>query len=167
VRAPSPQPEENLDKDILLAELKQNRKQKVEEHAVISLVYELRERLVDAEIKNITRSMPNVYYFEDILQISNSIIDSVMRDAKKKILDKRDNDVTRIIAELVFEICRLRKSANDYAEAINQGTVDKLEKFRKYLVGDELPEPKEPKKEEKKSWGIPLFDFFSGWNENT
>jgi len=159
--------EESVGKDNLLGELKVFRKQRAEDHSVISTVSELRDRLVDAEVKNITRSMPNVYYFEDIIQISNSIIDSVLRDAKKKILDRRDTETTRAITELIFEICRLRKISNDYAEAINQGTVDKLEKFRKYIVGDDFPSDSQaPKKEEKKAWtSFPLFDFFSGWNE--
>jgi hypothetical protein len=87
--------------------------QLAEEHATIRDVYEFRERLVDAELKNISRAMPNVYYFDDILQISNSIIDSVVKDTRKKILEKRgESDMVRLVSELMFENCKLRKTAN-------------------------------------------------------
>ena len=153
-----------------------------EEHATIRDVYEFRERLVDAELKNISRAMPNVYYFDDILQISNSIIDSVVKDTRKKILEKRgDSDMIRLVSELMFENCKLRKAANgnyfrfnrkliaflEYAEAINQGTLDRLERLKKSLVDDAFDSytspTTTPKKQAPPKRGFGLFNFFVGW----
>ena len=82
----------------------------------------MRERLVDAEIKNLGRTMRNVTSFNDLVEESNFLIDSVIKDMQKRVVDKKiENDNIRIIADLLIENCKLRKVANDYALAINQG----------------------------------------------
>jgi len=154
------------DKDWLLQELKKFRNSRAEEHSFINLVYEMRERLVDAEIKNLARAMRTVTNFSELIDESNFLIDSVTKDMQKKVIDKKiENDNIKIISDLIIENCKLRKVANDYAFAINQGTLDKLEKFSKYwpTQGSLQKNQKEAPKKNKIWSYFPLFDFFSGW----
>lgn len=154
------------DKDWLLQELRKFRNSRAEENEFIKLVYELRERLVDAEIKNLARAMRTVTNFSELVEESNFLIDSVLKDMQKKVIDKKhENDNIKITSDLIIENCKLRKIANDYASAINQGTIDKLEKFSKYwpTQGSLQKNQKEAPKKNKIWSYFPLFDFFSGW----
>lgn len=153
------------DKDWLLQELRKFRNSRAEENEFIKLVYELRERLVDAEIKNLARAMRTVTNFSELVEESNFLIDSVLKDMQKKVIDKKhENDNIKITSDLIIENCKLRKIANDYASAINQGTIDKLEKFSKYwpTQGSLQKNQKEAPKKNKIWSYFPLFDFFSG-----
>eukprot|EP01114_Cavostelium_apophysatum_P007635 TRINITY_DN1977_c0_g3_i1.p1 TRINITY_DN1977_c0_g3~~TRINITY_DN1977_c0_g3_i1.p1 ORF type:complete len:748 (+),score=244.89 TRINITY_DN1977_c0_g3_i1:240-2483(+) len=153
------------DKDWVLQELKKFRASRAEEHSFINLVVALRERLYDAELKNLTRTMRTVTTFADIVEESNVLIDSVLKELEKKVDKKVENDNIKIISEVLIENCKLRKIANDYSEAINQGTLDKLEKFKKHWPTQgrlEAAAKAQPKKH--RLWGnFPLFDFFTGW----
>lgn len=98
--------------------------------------------------------------------MSNSIIDSVIKDIQKKVVEKKvDNDNIRVISDLIQENCKLRKIANDYTEAINQGTIEKLEKFSKYWpTSGQLAENNKQTTKRNRIWNsFPLFDFFTGW----
>ena len=68
------------------------------------------------------------------------------------------------MSEILIENCKLRQIANDYAEAINQGTVEKLEKFTKYWpTRGRLDEAAKQQPKKTRKWSsLPLFDFFSG-----
>jgi len=126
-----------------------------------SVVYSLRERLVDSEVKTLSRTMRNISKFEDYIFISNSIIDSVMKDVRRRVLSKNvDHDMKSLIADLILENCKLRKMSNSYMEVINGPTVEKLGNFVHYY-GDTLA------KGQKKIWqNLPFFNFFSKGDSN-
>jgi len=153
------------DKDWLLQELKKFRTSRSDEHAFMTLVYEFRERLFDGEIKNLVRTMKTVTSFKDMIEVSNSIIDSVIKDIQKKVIEKKvDNENIKLISDLILENCKLRKIANDYTEAINQGTLDKLEKFKKFWpTAGKLADNAKKNTRKSRIWNnFPLFDFFTG-----
>jgi hypothetical protein len=143
------------------------RKARADDYAFLSNVYEYRERLCDAEVKNLTRTMRNVNFFGDIIHISNTIIDSVIKDVKRKAAEREaDNDMIRLAADLIQENCKLRKVANDYAEALNQGTIEKLDKFKKYWPSQGAMTPQKDASKSNSIWDrFPLFDFFGGWKK--
>jgi len=157
------------EKKLLMEELKQLRNIKSEEDTFLGIVHELRERLRDAEIKNLARTMRNVNFFNDLVLYSNCIIDTVLKDIQRKVIDDalyENNNMIHLIADLILENCRLRKVANDYAEAINQGTIDKLNRFRKYwpTSGSMVPRDQVRIQQQNSFWNhLPLFDFFTGW----
>lgn len=129
--------------------------------AFFSVVYALRERLNDSEVKTMSRAMRNISKFEDYIFISNSIIDSVIKDVRRRVLNKNvDKDMKNLVADLLIEVCKLRKMGNSYMEVINGPTVEKLGKFVD-TYADSVG------KDKKKSWQtFPLFNFFSGWEQN-
>jgi len=158
-----------VDKDWLLEELKRFRKSKAEDHEFLSMIYEMRNKLCDSELKSLGKTMKSAASFGDIVAISKNIIDSVITDVKKKAQEK-ENDMIRLVSDLLLENCKLRKVANEYAESINQGTVDKLEKYKKLLPvqgqmtikrGDSISD------NHISIWNhFPLFDFFNGWQDS-
>jgi len=166
--------EENLfkensgDQQWLMDEFKRFRKSKAEDHEFLSAVYDLRNRLSDSELRSLSRTMKN-NAFGDLVTVSRNIIDSVSKDVQKKAKDK-DNDMICLVSDIIVENCKLRNVANDYSEAINQGTVEKLEKYKKLWPvsghmtvrkGDSISSDHIP------IWGhFPLFDFFNGWKAN-
>jgi len=156
---------EKMDKEALMEELKQFKTKKAQLHEFLSSVYELRERLFDCEIKNLTRAMRYVQSFEDLLYISGNVIDSVSNDAQKKVGDRHETEVG-LIVELIVENCKLRKSTNDFMMAIHRATVEKLKRFNEqwpHVVPPppQLQQPPAPPKRKSVIWGFPLFDFFS------
>jgi len=148
---------EKMDKEGLTEELKEFRAKKAKGHEFIASVYELRERLFDAEIKNLNRAMRYMQSFEDILFNSQNIIESVEKDIRKKAADFDKETEIGLIAELLVEICKLRKNSNDYVEALNRTAVEKLERFNQVW----------PNVDKSKSLRnhFPLFDFFNTWKK--
>jgi len=154
---------EKMDKEALMEDLKQFKTKKAQLHEFLSSVYELRERLFDCEIKNLTRAMRYVQSFEDLLYISGNVIDSVSNDAQKKVGDRHETEVG-LIVELIVENCKLRKATNDFMMAIHRATVEKLKKFNEqwpHVVPPPPPQTQPQPKRKSVIWGFPLFDFFS------
>lgn len=91
-----------------------------------------------------------------MLSVSNSIIDTVSTDIQKRVLENpSDNDLVQLLAAITFENCKLRKVSNDYAEALNRGTLDKLEEWKKKFYEEEPTLPPPPKEK------VTLWGFFS------
>jgi len=157
-----------VDKTWILEELKRFRKHKAEEHEFLSLVYEMREKLSEADLKNLSKTMKAALSFADVVMTSGNIIDSVAKNAAKTAQEKQ-NDMIKLVADLLIENCKLRKVSNDYAEAINHGTVEKLDKIKKvWPQGPKTVKKGDPISDNHVSiWNhFDLFDFFSGWQDS-
>jgi len=151
----SPDPATMKQEDII-EELYKLRNLYKEELQAIAIFTELRERLNGSEIRNLTRLMKTENFFFDLLSVSNSIIDTVSTDIQKRVLENpSDNDLVQLLAAITFENCKLRKVSNDYAEALNRGTLDKLEEWKKKFYEEEPTLPPPPKEK------VTLWGFFS------
>lgn len=145
-----------LPKDLLQEELTKLRNFREEEIEFFKFIDEVRKRLTHAEIKSLARAMRNVTNFSQLVDESNALIDSILRDLQRVIERTYNNNVTKI-SDLIIENCMLRKKLNDYASAINQRTLDKLDKFK-----GNWPAQKGASKKKTILSYLPLFDFFSG-----
>jgi len=89
--------------------------------------------LHDSDVQRINKVLkPDISSFEELVRISNQCIEGVLCEVKSSVPLIPDNDKElQLLCTLIIENCKLRKTANDYAEAINRPTLEKLNDWGK------------------------------------
>ena len=101
---------------------------KVDEKLFLDKVIDCRQRLEDSQLSVLSRRMREIMGFKDLIQISNTVIDSVVAQLERDL--QRDLPEGRAtILEIVKTSAEIRKINNDVSEGINQPTLDKLRQF--------------------------------------
>lgn len=119
---------------------------KEDENRFLSLLVDLKQRLEDSQLSILSRRMREIVGFKDLIQISNTVIDSIIGHVDREIA-RGIRPGRKTILELVKESAQIRKVNNDVAEGINQPTLDKLQQFnREYNSAKDLQRasPKKP-----------------------
>lgn len=105
----------------------------IEERKHIHLILDLRDKLNDANLAVMNKTMRSVLSFNELVQLSDACIDNVLKEAKKlfKLPGLRNPSLMALAIDLVIEVAVLMKRCNDFSVGINQPTLEKLEKFKK------------------------------------
>jgi hypothetical protein len=117
---------------LFFVELKLFRETKSDEHTFLSIMYELRNRLNDAELETLKSCMKDVVLVSELVPLANNIIETVLADIKKRLLpiDKyRRYDLIRLCTDLFTENCKLRKVVNSYLTLVNTEESAKEKEF--------------------------------------
>eukprot|EP01088_Endostelium_zonatum_P017779 TRINITY_DN540_c5_g4_i2.p1 TRINITY_DN540_c5_g4~~TRINITY_DN540_c5_g4_i2.p1 ORF type:complete len:1425 (-),score=665.69 TRINITY_DN540_c5_g4_i2:150-4424(-) len=101
------------------------------ERRYIRLIMSLREKLNDANLAVMNKTMRSVLSFKKLTQLSNACIDNVLRESKNmyKIQGLKNPSLMCVCIDMVMEVAILMRRNNDFSEGINAPTLEKLERF--------------------------------------
>lgn len=128
---------------------------KEDEQRFLTLLKDLMQRLEDSQLAILSRRMREIVGFKvatsshkDLIQISNTVIDSIIGHVEREIARGVKPGRATILALVKVvkrspqESARIRKVNNDVAEGINQPTLDKLQQFDRDYNSTYFPQPK-------------------------
>ncbi|ELR19645.1 viral Atype inclusion protein, putative [Acanthamoeba castellanii str. Neff] len=138
----------------------------IEERKHIHLILDLRDKLNDANLAVMNKTMRSVLSFNELVQLSDACIDNVLKESKKlfKLPGLRNPSLMALAIDLVIEVAVLMKRCNDFSVGINQPTLEKLEKFKKdyALRGVATPSPGRGGSPKKGAPGGGILSYFFG-----
>jgi hypothetical protein len=119
------------------------KKNKQDEVKFFASISDLNQRMDDAQLGVLSRRMREMLGFKDLIQISNTVVESVIVHVESQLVAKAEGrDGRLMVLNLIREAAKVRKANNDVAEGINQPTLDKLQQFnREYHSGQRSPTP--------------------------
>ena len=101
------------------------------ERRYVRIIMGLREKLNDANLAVMNKTMRSVLSFKKLTQLSNACIDNVLRESKNmyKLPGLKNPSLMCVCIDMVMEVAILMRRNNDFSEGINAPTLEKLERF--------------------------------------
>lgn len=117
------------------------------ERAFMRAVVQLREKLNDAHLTVMNKTMRTVLTFEELIKLSDALISNVALEAQEllKVEGLQNPSWQCLLVDLVMEVCVLMQRLNDFAVGINRPTIEKMDQFKK-----EFEKKKEAEKERRR-----------------
>lgn len=147
------------------SELKRLKKTQANLSSVCSVILPLKERLTEADLTVLSSTSETPISVRDLVAKSNAIIDGVIRDIRRQIIDcSEQNKPAQLLGELLLENCKWRKMTNELAADNQAFTKESAPSAPHALTVNHFPIAKA---NDYKLWHfLPLFDFFSGWQKD-